>query len=129
VPVALVTCGDRGPGRTIAEELADRDLDVLLAARDAATARRAAEQLWDEGLDTVRPRVLDPASPPTLAKLRDKIAHEFGALDVLVLCGLDEDERAVVRQALARVTCAGARVVVAGDDDVAAVLRELDGAA
>ena len=124
--VALVTCGHAGPGRAIVEELADQDVDVILTARDDAAARAAAERLWDEGLDTVHPRVLDPSSPSTLAKLRDKIGQDFGVLDILVLCGLDgEEERERIRAGLAHVMRADARVISVDGDDPGEALRRL----
>ena len=82
--VALVTGANRGIGLEICRQLADLDHEVLLTARDEAAARRAAEALWEEGLDTVHPRVLDVASDASVQRLRERVDAEHGRLDVLV---------------------------------------------
>jgi NAD(P)-dependent dehydrogenase (short-subunit alcohol dehydrogenase family) len=125
--LALITCADHGAGRAIAEELADREMDVILTARSEAAARHATERLWEKGLDTVRPRLLDPASPSTIARLRERIAQDGGMLDVIVLWGLDGGEAEAVRQGLAHVTRADARVVTVDGDDAATALDQLGG--
>jgi NAD(P)-dependent dehydrogenase (short-subunit alcohol dehydrogenase family) len=83
-PVALVTGANRGIGLEICRQLADRDFEVILTARDEAKARAAAEELWAEGLDTVHPRVLDVASDASVERLRERVEQEFSELHALV---------------------------------------------
>jgi NAD(P)-dependent dehydrogenase (short-subunit alcohol dehydrogenase family) len=82
--VALVTGANRGIGLEICRQLADRDVDVLLCARTEDDARRAAGELWDQGLDTVHPRVLDVTSDGDARRVLERVRAEFGGLDVLV---------------------------------------------
>jgi NAD(P)-dependent dehydrogenase (short-subunit alcohol dehydrogenase family) len=84
VTVALVTGANRGIGLEISRQLADRDITVLLTARSEHAAKRAAQSLWDEGLDTVAPRALDVTSEASVLRLADLVKGEFGVLDVLV---------------------------------------------
>ncbi len=82
--LALVTGANRGIGLEICRQLADRDYDVILTARGEEKARRAAEELWGEGLDTVHPRVLDVTSGASVRRLRETVEQEFGELHALV---------------------------------------------
>jgi NAD(P)-dependent dehydrogenase (short-subunit alcohol dehydrogenase family) len=74
VPVALVTGASRGIGREVARQLASRDYDVILTARDAAKAQAAAEEVG------ARPLELDVADPASI----ETAAAEVTELDVLV---------------------------------------------
>jgi NAD(P)-dependent dehydrogenase (short-subunit alcohol dehydrogenase family) len=74
VPVALVTGASRGIGREVARQLADRDYDVILTARDEEKARAAAEEIG------ARPLQLDVADPAGI----ERAASQVGELDVLV---------------------------------------------
>jgi NAD(P)-dependent dehydrogenase (short-subunit alcohol dehydrogenase family) len=84
VTLALVTGAGRGLGLEICRQLADRDVDVLLCARSQEAADAAARSLWDEGLDSVHPRVVDVTSDASVLRLRERVEREFGALDVLM---------------------------------------------
>jgi NAD(P)-dependent dehydrogenase (short-subunit alcohol dehydrogenase family) len=84
VTVALVTGANRGIGLEIARQLADRDIEVILTARDEEKAQRAAQSLWDEGLDTVHPRALDVSSDASARRLRERVEQDFGVIHVLV---------------------------------------------
>ena len=122
--VALVTRAADGLGLAISRELADLDVEVVLTAADEAQARAAAERLWEEGLDTVHPRALDPSSEQSVLRLRELLEEEFGALHALVLVGDDGAER--VREALAHLLGrdgAGRVLVATAGDDAAAVAR------
>ncbi len=80
-PIALVTGANRGLGFAVAGQLATRGMTVLLGSRDIEAGTVAAKQL---GLDNVHPRQLDVTDPVSIAALRDRIADEYGRLDVLV---------------------------------------------
>ena len=82
--VALVTGGNRGIGLEICRQLADRDHVVILTARDEGKAKRACEELWSEGLDTVHARQLDVTSDGSVQRTRSSIEQEFGELHALV---------------------------------------------
>lgn len=79
VPVAVVTGGNRGLGREVCRQLADRGYRVVLTARDPALGRAAASEL---GVDFEPLDVTDPASVTRLAGVL-KTAHP-GGLDVVV---------------------------------------------
>ena len=81
--VALVTGGARGIGFEVVRQLAGRGMTVILGARDLDKANAAAEELAADGLD-VRAGTLDVADGGTIRELTDRVAGEFGVLDVLV---------------------------------------------
>lgn len=72
--VALVTGGNRGIGREVCRQLAARGHRVLLAARSADAAERAAEDVG------ATPLLLDVTSADHI----ERAAAEIGELDVLV---------------------------------------------
>jgi short-subunit dehydrogenase len=67
--VALVTGANKGLGLEIARQLGARGIVVVLAARDAAKAEKAAKSLADEGLDAHAVQ-LDVTSASDIAQLR-----------------------------------------------------------
>ena len=76
--VALVTGGNRGIGREVARQLAERGHTVVLTARSAEAATGAARAVNAEPLPL---DVTDPASVAAAARwTRDR----YGKLDVLV---------------------------------------------
>jgi NAD(P)-dependent dehydrogenase (short-subunit alcohol dehydrogenase family) len=81
--VALVTGGNRGLGLEIVRQLAQKGLKTVLASRDAAKGRAAAEQLAGAGVQTaiVALDVNDQASIETAVA---EILRLNGRLDVLV---------------------------------------------
>ena len=80
MPVALVTGANRGIGREVARQLAERDYTVLLTARDEDKARAAAEELNGD----VRALALDVSDPAGIAAAVERVAADPGSLDVLV---------------------------------------------
>jgi len=82
VRVALVTGANRGIGFEVCRQLAEKDFVVLLTARDAAKARKAAKMLANSG--TVEDLVLDVADPPSIKTAAAQVAHRYGRLDVLI---------------------------------------------
>ncbi len=84
-PVALVTGANRGIGKEVARGLAGRGLDVILSARDAGEAQRAAEEITREHeAATVLPLALDVSEPDSIQAAAGRIHAEPGRLDVLV---------------------------------------------
>jgi NAD(P)-dependent dehydrogenase (short-subunit alcohol dehydrogenase family) len=81
--IALVTGSNRGLGFEITRQLAQRGATVILAARDAAKAERAASELREEGLD-VRHAQLDVTDPASARSVAEQVRAEHGTLDILV---------------------------------------------
>jgi NAD(P)-dependent dehydrogenase (short-subunit alcohol dehydrogenase family) len=80
MPVALVTGANRGIGREVARQLAERDYTVLLTARGEDKARAAADELDGD----VRPLALDVSDSASITSAAQRVADEPGELDVLV---------------------------------------------
>jgi 3-oxoacyl-[acyl-carrier protein] reductase len=78
--VALVTGGNRGIGRGIAEALAADGATVALTARDAEAARRAASEIGRGA----RGYACDVRQPESVAALFAAVERDLGGLDVLV---------------------------------------------
>src|ERR1041385_4876960 len=77
--IALVTGSSRGIGREVARQLVGRQYDVIVTARKAADALRAAKDVgarYSHALDTSNAKSIDA--------LVGYIESEVGALDVLV---------------------------------------------
>jgi NAD(P)-dependent dehydrogenase (short-subunit alcohol dehydrogenase family) len=79
-PVALVTGANRGIGREVARQLAERGYAVILTARDAEKAAAAAADL--DG--NVTPMRLDVSDPASVEEMAAAVAEDPGRLDVLV---------------------------------------------
>jgi NAD(P)-dependent dehydrogenase (short-subunit alcohol dehydrogenase family) len=82
--VALVTGANRGIGREVSRQLAQRGYDVLLSARDAEAATTAAEEIARATGATVRPLTLDVADPASIERAAEQVSRDPGRLDVLV---------------------------------------------
>jgi NAD(P)-dependent dehydrogenase (short-subunit alcohol dehydrogenase family) len=78
--IALVTGANKGIGREIAKQLAERGHEVLLGSRDRARGEAAAQQLGEH----VRALQLDVTSAASIAAALARIREELGRLDVLV---------------------------------------------
>jgi NAD(P)-dependent dehydrogenase (short-subunit alcohol dehydrogenase family) len=81
--IALITGANKGIGFETARQLARQQVTVLLGARDAAKGETAAAQLRSEGLD-VRALPLDVTDAESIRRALDKVAQEFGRLDILI---------------------------------------------
>jgi NAD(P)-dependent dehydrogenase (short-subunit alcohol dehydrogenase family) len=81
--VALVTGGNRGIGLEICRQLAAQGVRVVLAARDEAKARAAAESLRAEGLHA-HPQALDLDDLASFPGVVAEVTREHGSLDILV---------------------------------------------
>ncbi len=82
-PVAIVTGANRGIGLAIARELARRDLQVVLAARNEAKGKEAQQRLAADGLE-VRLFCLDVREHDQARRLAQWLEDEVGRADVLV---------------------------------------------
>jgi NAD(P)-dependent dehydrogenase (short-subunit alcohol dehydrogenase family) len=81
--VALVTGANRGIGLEVARQLAQRDMRVILGARDLAKGEEAAQALAQKGV-RVFPRQLDVTDQQSIKRLIADITTEFGQLDILI---------------------------------------------
>ncbi len=81
--VALITGGSQGIGRAVANALAQKGMNLVLAARSADKLELAAEELRKSGV-----RVLtvptDVSKRADLERLVEAAVAEFGGIDVLV---------------------------------------------
>lgn len=76
--LSLVTGGNRGIGREVCRQLAERGHTVLLTARSADAAASAAEQVG------ATPLRLDVSDPGSIAEAAATVSDRYGRLDVLV---------------------------------------------
>jgi NAD(P)-dependent dehydrogenase (short-subunit alcohol dehydrogenase family) len=82
--VALVTGANRGIGREVARQLAERGYVVVVSARDPKQAERAAAEIGEStGGETVA-LTLDVADPQSIARAGARVKESPGRLDVLV---------------------------------------------
>ena len=76
--ITLVTGGNRGIGREVCRQLADRGHNVVLTARSAQAAETAARAAGAE------PLPLDVTDPASIATAARQVGERHGRLDVLV---------------------------------------------
>jgi NAD(P)-dependent dehydrogenase (short-subunit alcohol dehydrogenase family) len=81
--IAIVTGANRGIGLEACRQLAQRDVLVILTARTAVKASKAAENLRAEGLE-VDAQVLDVQSLSDATALSNYTKGKYGKLDILV---------------------------------------------
>lgn len=81
--IAVVTGGNRGIGFEISRQLAQREIRVVLTARDRKKGRAARDELVAAGL-SVEFHVLDVASARSVKALAAFVAAQFGRVDILV---------------------------------------------
>jgi NAD(P)-dependent dehydrogenase (short-subunit alcohol dehydrogenase family) len=82
--VALVTGANRGIGREVARQLAERGYEVLLSAREEAKATAAAAELAASTGAAVRPLTLDVSDSRSISEAAAAVRAAPGRLDVLV---------------------------------------------
>jgi len=81
--IAVVTGANRGIGFETCRQLARHGMKVVLAARDEAKGRAAAQRLRDEGLDVDSVR-LDVTDDVSVSEFARSVKREYGRVDVLV---------------------------------------------
>jgi NAD(P)-dependent dehydrogenase (short-subunit alcohol dehydrogenase family) len=82
--VALVTGANRGIGREVARQLAERGYVVLLSARYPEAARDAAREVAQSTGGEVSGLTLDVADPQSIERAAAAVTEAPGRLDVLV---------------------------------------------
>jgi NAD(P)-dependent dehydrogenase (short-subunit alcohol dehydrogenase family) len=82
--VALVTGANRGIGREVARQLAERGYEVLLSGRDGEKATAAASEVAQSTGGAVRPLALDVSDPASIEAAAERVRADPGRLDVLV---------------------------------------------
>jgi len=100
--IALITGANKGIGFETARQLAQKQITVLLGARDNAKGESAAARLKSEGLD-VHPIEIDVANEQSIGQAAERVEKEFGRLDILVNNAgtmLDDDKKKVSEQSL-----------------------------
>jgi NAD(P)-dependent dehydrogenase (short-subunit alcohol dehydrogenase family) len=81
--LALVTGANRGIGFEVCRQLAEAGFTVLLGSRDFARGAEAAYALQAAGSRVVACQV-DVTRHESISALRQRVEHDYGALDVLV---------------------------------------------
>ena len=83
--IAIVTGGNRGIGREIARQLMQKDVFVVIGARDPAKGRHAAEELQREvGDDNVAALPLDVNDTRSVQRFVEHVEKQHGVPGILV---------------------------------------------
>jgi NAD(P)-dependent dehydrogenase (short-subunit alcohol dehydrogenase family) len=81
--VAVVSGANRGIGREVARQLADKGIAVILTARDPDKAEEAARELA-KGDGRMHGWQLDVSDQESVDRLAASVEQDFGRLDILV---------------------------------------------
>jgi NAD(P)-dependent dehydrogenase (short-subunit alcohol dehydrogenase family) len=81
--VALVSGGNRGIGRDVVRQLAERGITVVLGSRDLERGENVAAELEAKGLPILA-KQLDVRDEPSVDRVARELEEEFGRLDILV---------------------------------------------
>lgn len=81
--IALVTGGNRGIGRGVAQALAEAGASVAITARSEADAQTAANELRELGL-TVIGVALDVGDAEAVERAVARVEQELGPIDILI---------------------------------------------
>src|SRR5262245_19876551 len=82
--VAIVTGGSQGIGKAIAAQLAAEGVRTVICARNAASLKRAAEEIAGATKGEVLPLPADVTDSAAVNKVVDDTIHAFGTIDILV---------------------------------------------
>lgn len=81
--VGLVTGGTRGIGKAIAESLAEKGVNVIVAGRNLEAAEGVAASLAVQGVRALGVRI-DVSNSGEVTKAFDEILEKFGRIDILI---------------------------------------------
>jgi NAD(P)-dependent dehydrogenase (short-subunit alcohol dehydrogenase family) len=81
--IALITGANKGLGFEMAKQLGQAGVVVIVAARDAAKGKAAAEKLVSQGIEA-EPLKLDVTKKEDYAAAADFIGKKYGRLDILI---------------------------------------------
>jgi NAD(P)-dependent dehydrogenase (short-subunit alcohol dehydrogenase family) len=79
-PVAVISGANRGLGKEVARQLADRGFTVIVGSRELAKGEATAAEIGPAAV----PAALDVASDPSVAALAGFVEQDVGRCDVLV---------------------------------------------
>ena len=100
--VALITGANKGIGLETARQLAQKNITVLVGARDLEKGEEAVAELKKEGLDA-RAIAIDVNDSTSIRKAAAQVEKDFGKLDILVNNAgvmLDDDKKKLSEQSL-----------------------------
>jgi len=100
--IALITGANRGIGLETARQLGNRDILVIVGARDLKKAEAATATLQKEGIEA-RALNLDVNNSESIRKAVDQVGRDFGRLDILINNAgvmLDDENKKVSEQSL-----------------------------
>ncbi|MBA3831552.1 MAG: SDR family oxidoreductase [Chthoniobacterales bacterium] len=100
--IALITGANKGIGLETARQLAQKNITVLIGARDEAKGEEAIAELRKEGFEA-RAIAIDVTKSESIRKAAAQVEKEFGHLDILVNNAgvmLDDEDRKVSEQSL-----------------------------
>ena len=81
--IALITGANRGIGFEICKQLAQKQIKVILTARDESKGKTACEKLVKQGLDVVFHQ-LDVSASSSIKNITDFVQNEIDKLDILI---------------------------------------------
>ena len=81
---AIITGGSRGIGKAIAAQLAAEGVDVALAARDEVALAKTAREIAAASGQRALPLVCDTGEDEAVRAMVDRVANEFGRIDILI---------------------------------------------
>jgi len=81
--VGIITGGTRGIGKAVAQGLAQKGVNVVVAARTLAAAHEVAASLSQQGVTAIGMK-LDVSNAEEVEKVFEATRKEFGRIDILV---------------------------------------------
>ena len=81
--IALITGANRGIGFEICKQLAQKQIKVILTAREESKGKAAVQKLVKGGLDVVFHQ-LDVSDSSSIKNIVGFVQKEFGKLDILI---------------------------------------------